>query len=45
MPEKSVVKRHLELKKLISHHDDLYHAKDKPEISDYEYDQLFSYLL
>lgn len=45
MPEKSVVKRHAELKKLISHHDDLYHEKDKPEISDYEYDQLFAELL
>ncbi len=45
MREKSVAKRHLELKKLVSHHDQLYHGKDKPEISDYEYDQLFNELL
>lgn len=45
MLDKSVVKRHSELKKLISHHDDLYHGQDKPEISDYEYDQLFAELL
>ncbi|UOF00345.1 NAD-dependent DNA ligase LigA [Bdellovibrio reynosensis] len=38
-------KRHEELKKIISHHDYHYHVKDSPQISDYEYDQLFSELL
>lgn len=38
-------KRHEELKKLISHHNHLYHSLDRPEISDYEFDQLFQELL
>ncbi|WP_373998616.1 NAD-dependent DNA ligase LigA [Bdellovibrio bacteriovorus] len=38
-------KRHEELKKIISHHDYLYHVMDSPKISDYEYDQLFTELL
>jgi DNA ligase (NAD+) len=38
-------KRYNELKKLIRYHDELYHTKDKPEISDYKYDQLFNELL
>ncbi|MCE3010524.1 MAG: NAD-dependent DNA ligase LigA [Proteobacteria bacterium] len=38
-------KRYEELKKEIFKHDHLYHVLDKPEISDYEYDQLYSELL
>ena len=45
MSENSVKKRYEELKKLIRHHDDLYHIQDRPEISDYDYDQLFIELL
>ena len=45
MAQNTPKKRHNELKKLIRHHDDLYHTQDKPEITDYEYDQLFSELL
>lgn len=35
------MKRYEELKKLIEHHNDLYHRQDKPEISDAQFDQLF----
>jgi DNA ligase (NAD+) len=45
MPENSVKKQHNELKKIIRHHDELYHTLDKPEISDFDYDQLFTQLL
>ena len=45
MAQNSAQKRHTELKQLIRHHDDLYHVQDRPEISDYEYDQLFLELL
>jgi DNA ligase (NAD+) len=37
--------RHEELKKIIAEHDYNYYVADKPLISDYEYDQLFSELL
>lgn len=37
--------RHKELKKIISEHDYNYHKLDRPTISDYEYDLLFSELL
>lgn len=39
------MKRYEELKKLIEYHNDLYHRQDRPEISDYEFDQLFQELL
>jgi DNA ligase (NAD+) len=35
------MKRYEELKKLIEHHNDLYHRQDKPEISDAQFDKLF----
>ncbi|MEK6627241.1 MAG: NAD-dependent DNA ligase LigA [Bdellovibrionota bacterium] len=38
-------KQHEKLKKEIEKHDELYHQKDRPIISDYEYDQLFNELL
>ena len=41
----NIQKRHEELKKLIAHHDYLYHVKDQPTLTDYEYDQLFQELL
>ena len=41
----NIQKRHEELKKIITHHDHLYHVKDQPTITDYEYDQLFQELL
>ncbi len=34
-------KRHEELKKIVDHHNRLYHDSDAPEISDYEFDKLF----
>ncbi|WP_413289536.1 NAD-dependent DNA ligase LigA [Bdellovibrio sp. HCB337] len=38
-------KRHEELKKILSEHDYNYHVLDKPVITDFEYDQLYTELL
>ncbi len=38
-------KRHLELKATLERHNYLYHVLDRPEISDFDYDQLFQELL
>ncbi len=45
MPNESIVKQHEELKKLISLHNYNYHVLDKPQISDLDFDRLFSELL
>jgi DNA ligase (NAD+) len=37
--------RHEQLKKLIRYHDYLYYVKDQPELTDFQYDQLFNELL
>ncbi len=37
--------RYQDLIKIIEHHNSLYYTQDKPEITDYEYDQLFLELL
>lgn len=42
---KSIRKKIQDLKKQIRHHDQLYYTLDQPEITDYEYDQLFQSLL
>lgn len=39
------IKRHEELKKIITEHDYNYYVLDRPTITDYEYDMLFSELL
>ncbi len=44
MDKSSAEKRIAELRKLISYHDYLYYVKSAPEISDSEYDSLFSEL-
>lgn len=43
--KKDIEKKHQELVQKVTYHDNLYHGHDKPEISDFEYDQLFSELL
>lgn len=43
--KKTIFQRHEELKNKIRHNDQLYYVNDRPEISDYEYDQLFADLL
>lgn len=44
--EKQKIKsEHERLKSEIKKHDQLYHQQDRPQISDYEYDQLFSELV
>ena len=43
--ETKAINDHERLKKLISHHDHLYYCLDRPEITDYEYDQLYHQLL
>ena len=39
-----IKKEHKTLIKTLLHHDELYYNDSKPEISDYEYDQLFTKL-
>ncbi len=43
--QKHQKERHEELKEIIAGHDHSYHVLDKPTITDYEYDQLFTELL
>jgi DNA ligase (NAD+) len=45
MADSKTLARHLELKRLINHHNELYHSNDRPEISDFEFDNLFNELL
>ena len=39
-----IIQKHAELKTLIQRHDYAYHVLDRPEISDFEYDRLFTEL-
>ena len=43
--EKSVQEEIIELREQIERHSKLYYQKDSPEISDWEFDQLFKRLL
>ncbi|HAV63194.1 MAG TPA: NAD-dependent DNA ligase LigA, partial [Verrucomicrobiales bacterium] len=45
MSDAQARKRHAELVKLLRHHDHLYYVEAKPELSDYDYDQLYQELL
>ena len=38
--KKNIIERLKDLAKLIEKHNDLYHTKDKPQITDEEYDKL-----
>lgn len=40
-----IQEEHEKLKKTIRYHDELYHKKDRPEITDFEYDQIYAQLL
>lgn len=40
-----IKRQHSELKEKVNYHNECYHTLDKPEISDYEFDQMFSELL
>lgn len=40
-----IKRKHSDLKEKVNYHNERYHTHDKPEISDYDFDQLFSELL
>lgn len=40
-----IKRKHSELKERVNYHNERYHTLDKPEISDYDFDQLFGELL
>jgi DNA ligase (NAD+) len=45
MAQKDTRTRYIDLKQQLSRHNYLYHVLDQPQITDYEYDQLFSELM